>query len=197
MVLSKRERFIALTTLAAVGLLGLDRLVLSPLMAASAELDGQINACRAKLQDAQAKFDGRKRRMRQWTQMQNSGLRRKDDSEAESQMMNSIRDWAQEAGLTLLSVKPDRTEKEKGFSKSTFRVTGSGGMAEIGRFLWYVQNAAMPARIVDLQITTRKEATDDLSLQLGISTVRLLTESERDPLLEPGGPAARPREVQP
>jgi hypothetical protein len=187
---------IALATMGAVGVLALDRLVLSPLMAASDALDVQLNKYRQDLADGQGKLASRQHRTRRWAEMLNSGLRRKDASEAESQLLNNIRDWAQEAGMTLLSVKPERSEREKGFSKSTFRVTGSGGMEQISRFLWHIQTAGMPARIADLQMTTRKEATDDLSLQLGISTIYLLPDSEKEQPASGAG-SARPREVQP
>jgi hypothetical protein len=194
LVLSKRERLVAIATLAAVGLLALDQVVLSPLMAASDELKMQIARAREDLDKAQSLFKGRQRRTPLWADMQNKGLRRKDASQAESQLLNSIREWAQDSGMTLLSAKPDRTDKEKDFQRSTFRVTGSGGMGQIGRFLWHAQTAEMPVRIVDLQLTTRKEGTDDLSLQVGISTIYLVPESDKEASAESPG-AARPREV--
>lgn len=207
MVLSKRERLIAFGTLGAIGVLALDRLVVEPLMAANTQLNMEIDRSQADLQDARSKIEGRRRRARTWAQMQNNGLRRRDVSEAESQMLNSIGEWAREAGMTLVSVKPERTEvvsvkperaerEKKVFSKSTFRVNGSGGMSQISRFLWHVESAEMPACIVDLLLTTRKEATDDLSLQMGISTICLLPDSGGEQGGEAGG-GARAREAQP
>jgi len=203
-VLSKRERFIALATLAAVGVLALDRVVLTPLMAANADLGAQIRSYEGRLTDAQSKFDGRRRRARRWAEMQNSGLRRRDASEAESQMFNSIREWAQDSGVTLQSVKPERAEpvklspadKEASFWRPSLRVNGSGRMEQIGRFLWHVQTAAMPARLAEVQINTRKEGTDDLSLQMVISTIYLPPDGDKEPSAEGAG-ALRSREVQP
>jgi hypothetical protein len=194
LVLSKRERLIAFTTLGAIGLLALDRFLVEPLLAANTDLSTQIDGSRQRLEDADKKLKLRRNRARIWAQMQNEGLRRKDIAEAESQMMNNIRDWAQESGMNLVSVKPERTEtvsikpdtddpnekEKKSFTKSTLRVNGTGGMAQISRFLWHVESAQMPTCIVDLQISTRKEATDDLSLQMGVSTVCLIPDTEKD-----------------
>jgi hypothetical protein len=191
LVLSKRERLIAMTSLGAISVLALDRMAIEPLLAANADLNAQIEARQKDLQDAQSKIEGRRHRARIWAQMQNKGLRRKDVSEAESQLLNNIREWAQESGMTVVSVKPERTEpvsikpgpnerEKKVFYRSTFRVSGTGGMGQISRFLWHVGSADMPASVADLQISTRKEATDDLSLQAGISTICLIPDDEKD-----------------
>lgn len=191
MVLSKRERLIALTTLGAIGVLALDRLALEPLLAANDELNTQLNGVRKDLQDDNSKLEARRYRGHNWAQMQNNGLRRKDISEADSQMLNNIDNWAREAGMTLVSVKPDRTEsvsvrvdknkpEKKVFVKSSFRVNGTGGMSQISRFLWHVETAGIPASVGEVQITTRKEGTDELSVQVTISTLCLAPESDKD-----------------
>lgn len=193
MVLSRRERYIAIATFAAVGILGLDHYVLTPLMAASDTLDTQLAQTQQQLDKTQRLFASSRRKGQAWSDMQKQGLRRRDSAEAESQVLNSMRDWAQEAGMSLSSVKPERTEKEKEFQKSIFRATGTGGMAQISRFLWHIQTATIPIRINDLQISTRKEGTDDLTLQLGVSTIYLPNEKEK----ESATAGLSSREVQP
>jgi hypothetical protein len=39
--------------------------------------------------------------------------------------------------------------------------------------------ATIPVRITDMTITSKKEGTDDLSLQLGIATIYLTGEAEK------------------
>ena len=46
-------------------------------------------------------------------------------------------------------------------------------MDQLGYFLYHMKTAPIPVRVSDLTIGTRKEATDDLSIQLGISTIFL------------------------
>jgi hypothetical protein len=109
-------------------------------------------------------------------------------SQAESQVLNSVREWAQDARLSLSSVKPERTEKEKDYYKITFRATASGTMQQVTRFLYSVQTGSVPARITDVSITSRKEGTDDLTLTLGIATIHPVPESEKP--RQPGAPPA-------
>ena len=193
MVLSKRERYIAIATVAAVGILALDRFALDPLVAAKTRLDTQVAKCQQNFDKARRLFANSRRKGHLWAEMQNNGLRRRDAAEAESQVLNSIREWAQDAGMSLSSVKPERTEKEKDFAKSTFRATGIGGMSQISRFIWHLETATIPLRVSDVQINSRKEGTDDLTVQLGISTIYLPHEAEKDA----PGPVPSSREVQP
>ncbi|HOW69975.1 MAG TPA: GspMb/PilO family protein [Phycisphaerae bacterium] len=193
MVLSKRERYIAIATVAAVGILGLDRFVLNPLVSKNSQLNLQIDSCEQQLEKARRLFKNSRRKSQAWAQMQSNGLRRKDAAEAEGLVLNRIRDWAQDAGMSLSSVKPERTEKPMAFGKITFRATGTGGMTQISRFLGRLKDADVPVRIGELQITARKEGTDDLSLQLGISTIYLSPETEKDrPIPVPSSQEVRP-----
>jgi hypothetical protein len=192
-VLSKRERYVAIATVAAVGILALDRFALDPLMASKTRLDTQVAKCQQNFDKARRLFANSRRKGHLWAEMQNNGLRRRDAAEAESQVLNSIREWAQDAGMSLSSVKPERTEKEKDFAKSTFRATGTGGMSQISRFIWHLETATIPLRVSDVQINSRKEGTDDLTVQLGISTIYLPHEVEKDA----AGPVPSSREVQP
>ena len=78
------------------------------------------------------------------------GALRTDSSEAESVILNSVREWAQDAGLMLSSVKPERAEKEKQFMKITFRANATGNIAAISRFMWSLQTSKAPIRVTDL-----------------------------------------------
>jgi hypothetical protein len=177
-VLSKRERYIAVLSVSALAILALDRLALEPLMAQKQALEGRIAAARLQIAQDTRLLATSRRLNTKWANMLKAGLR-KDASEAESQVLHNVRDWAQDAQISLSSVKPERTEKEKDFYKITLRATGTGSMSQIGRFLWRIQTAPVPARITDLQINSRKEGTDDLSLTLGVSTIYLAPESEK------------------
>ena len=81
-------------------------MILKP-CAHSRKLNLKIVDSTKRLSDADKTIKARKNRATQWTEMQNKGLRRRDASDAESQMLNSIRDWAQESGMSLVSANPE------------------------------------------------------------------------------------------
>jgi hypothetical protein len=191
MTLSKRERYVGIATAAALAILALDRFFLDPLMTQAVELDAETSLAQQDLDRANRLFASNRRLNGEWSKLAGDRLAR-DGSAAENQVLHSVRDWAQESGLTLSSLKPERTERERGLGKVTVRATGTGGMAQISRFLWHVQTADIPVRLTDVQITTRKEGTDDLSVQLGLATVFVAPEP---PAAKPG--PRPPQEVQP
>lgn len=170
MKLSTREKWVGVGAVVLLGALMLDQLLLSPLLARLQAADTEIAETQRLQLRAQQVFQNATRARRKWSDIAGKSLTA-DASSAESQLLNRVRDWSQGADLSLSSLKPERTEKEKDFEKATIRATGNGSMQQIARFLNSVHTADIPVRISDLQITSRKEGTDDLQLQVGISTI--------------------------
>jgi hypothetical protein len=94
-----------------------------------------------------------------------------DPVEAESQVSHAIYTWAQEAGLTLTLVKPERVMEKTKLPEIVFQATGTGTMSSIARLLWQVQTATIPVKVNDVSVSARKEGTDDLAVVLHISTI--------------------------
>lgn len=194
MTLNKRERLIGIAAGAVVGLLLLDQVLVTPLLARWRDADDRIELATAQRSSADDLIFTSERANRQWARVIGGQLQH-DASEAESQVLNSVREWAQEAGMSLSSLKPERTEKEKDFYKITFRATGGGGMSQIGRFLYRIETATVPVRVTDVTITSRKPGTDELGIQLGIATSYLAPEAI-EKLAHPTTAAPASREVE-
>ena len=176
MVLSKRERLIAIAVVAVLGVLALDQIVVSPLLARSDDLDAQIMAAQEDMLEAQDLFRDSRRRGREWALVSRDALKR-NASEAEGQLLTRVREWAQDAGVGLTSLKPERDEKLKDFRQITLRATATGSVSTLGQFLHRIETATVPVRITDMTIATRKEGTDELTLNLGVATIYLPPET--------------------
>ena len=178
MILSKRERYIVIGTVVVVGILALDRLFLTPLIERRQEINANIRLETEKMEKATALMTNRSRVSRKWTEISGTTLK-VDGATAEGQIIRAVNDWAQDAGLNVSSVKPERAEKEKdtSFVKITFRANATGNMSAITKFMWRLQTSKVPIRVTDLSITTRRDGMDDLSLDLGISTIYMPPEA--------------------
>jgi hypothetical protein len=168
--MTKRERYIATAAGGLVALVLVNGVFVSPLLARKDDLDTKLTSARADLSDAEDLLDKRPRQAKRWSTEMAPALKR-TGPDAESQIINSISNWAKEAGMTVLSVKPDRPLPEKEFARTTVHLTGSGTMSQIGYFLYRVQMSQIPVRVNDLTLGTRKEATDDLAVSLNLSTI--------------------------
>jgi type II secretory pathway component PulM len=180
MVLTKRERYIGIATVAVLSILVLDQFILSPAKARIEELDARIELAEVERLKAQQLKNASARASRDWKTIAGDAMTR-DTGDPESRVLTSVREWAQEEGMRLPSVIPQPAQVEKGFNKIVFRATGSGNLSQVGRFLYRVQTASMPLRITDLQITS-KDGTDELSVNFGIATISPIPETNR-----PGG----------
>lgn len=178
MMMSQRERWIGIVAGVVVGLLLLDQVVLSPLLARLSEASERVDQHQRELAQADQLFQNRLRAQRKWRDMAGVALLR-DAPGAESQVLNRVREWAATNGLTLTSLKPERSEKEREFHRITIRATATGTMAQTAGFLHAVQTSGIPIRVADIQIASRREGIDDLSLQMGLATIYMPDEPAR------------------
>ncbi|MBN1507831.1 MAG: hypothetical protein JW955_13355 [Sedimentisphaerales bacterium] len=176
MVLSKRERIIALVTLLAVGALVLDRFILTPALRQLDRTEGQKQELLAQLAEAQGLFERRGKLERRWKTMLSDGLR--NDTEAESRVARALDEWSVDTRLTLSSVKPERVAGDKGLKEMTFVVAGRGQLDAVARFLHKVETAELPIKVKDLQLGSASESGNSMSLQLRLSALYLGAEEK-------------------
>lgn len=193
MILSKRERYMATFVLVAVAVLVLDRYALTPYLARRAQLTAAKLSILGELDGAQILFARKTQLSPKWEEMLNSGLKT-DAAAAESAVLNALRDWSQESGLALSTLKPERSiqividaegrqvgalatlKPERSIQRAelselTFQAAGVGTMSAVSRFLWRVESSPLPVRVNDLQLGARREGTDDLTLQVRVSAL--------------------------
>jgi hypothetical protein len=169
-VLSKREKLIGIVTASLIGAVVLQHFIVGPMLDRRAYFAAQIQLTEGELKKATDLMELSVRANKNWATLAPKVFQ--NASDAESQVLHSVRDFASETGVNIASINPQRGEPERDFVKLTFRATGSGQMGQIGRFLSRLQNAQIPLRVTDLSISARsREGVDDLSISVAISTI--------------------------
>jgi type II secretory pathway component PulM len=171
-VLSKRERYISIGVGAAVALLAMNYLLWEPYAQRRDEVLAIRDDVSAQQKAAAETFDRQHRLKPIWTDITNGGLKT-DPAEADSQARHAVLDWMQSAGVNLKAVNPERTTNVNQFQVISFHVTGTAHMPSLARLLWSLETATIPVRVNDLQIKPQKEGTDELTVDLSISTLCL------------------------
>lgn len=169
MVLTKRERIILLITLLCVGLLVVSKYVVDPVQARLDEMEARRQQLQTDLEEARMLMSNRGALQRKWNALVADGLR--NDAEAESKVLRNLGEWADQAGLALSSIKPDRVASDKGLQEMIFTVAGKGTLEAVSQFLWQIETAALPARIRDMQLGSGSESESTMSLQLHLSVL--------------------------
>ena len=171
MALAKRERMLVFGTIAVLGLLGLDQYLLTPVLDAEDQLQRERQQVLADMSRAQGVMADRKQSMARWRSMVRGGLK-SDPAEAEGQLLHALRDWAKDSGLVLSSVKPERPEsKDSQLKEVQVQASANGTLEALTKFLLKAQTASFPLKLSEFQMATRNETTNDLALQIKVSTL--------------------------
>jgi hypothetical protein len=191
MILSRRERVIGGVVLAAVGLLIADWYVLTPIENYRERLGAERAEAVWELERAARLFRDRRENTQAWNLMQARGLH-DDAAAAESRLLHIVREWAQESGLTLTSVKPHRETRDPRFHRVTLHATGTGNMRSVSQFLWRLEQSSVPVSVGELQLSSRRDGQDDLMIQIRISTVFLNPDPPEQRQVASAGREVRP-----
>jgi Tfp pilus assembly protein PilO len=179
MGLSKRERIIVLVTLLAVGTLVADKFVLGPIVNGLGELKAERQKALARVTKAKSLLQ-QKQQLEQGKAALFESLR--SDTEAESRVARALDQWAEDARLTLSSVKPDRmTGGDKGLKEILFVVVGKGSLDAVAWFLYQVETSDLPIKVKHMQLGSTSEAGDNMSLELHISALYLAADEKLSP----------------
>ncbi|HNQ34828.1 MAG TPA: hypothetical protein PKN80_02055 [bacterium] len=168
MILSKRERCIAVITLVAVFFLASDRFLLTPYLERRGRLLSEKHRLAEELESARSLFGRRDEPPTPLEKMLES-----DAGTVESLTLRSLRNWAEESGLALSMLKPERSTRIGQMEELSFQAIGAGSMRAIRDFLWKIESARLPIKISELQLSGRKENSDDLMLQVRVAALCL------------------------
>jgi hypothetical protein len=196
-VLSKREKYIAIGVGAAVLLFGIDALVISPYQQQLTAIEQQkVDA--GKAIDANTLLLYKEKTLKPvWQAILGSGLE-SDFSNAQSQAQQALQNWAAQSGVALDALSSDREPTQSGVFQAIdftleFHVQGQNSMREIARLLWSLESAKIPMRVNDMKVTSVKEGTDQLDVKLLVSTLYM---PQGTGAATPGAPAPVTEELQ-
>ena len=178
MGLSKRERTILIAALASVGLFVAVKFVVDPVQAKRNELESQRQQLQGDLNEADLLIGNHGRMQKKWNAMLSDGLR--NETEAESRILDALRQWSAAANMALSSIRPERISSDKGLQEMIFTVAGRGTLDSVARFLWQIETAALPVKIKDMQLGSSSESGDSMSLQLHLSALYLGTQKKAE-----------------
>jgi Tfp pilus assembly protein PilO len=177
-VLSKREWYILVAAVTSIVLLVGDRYVLKPALARLAQAKAQKRSLLDETAQAKSLFERRRLMEQKWQTMISGGLE-DDASKTESRILHALRQWADDHGLMLSSIKPERVSGQGSLREITFLLAGTGTMSSVSQFLWQIEKAAVPIKILNLQLGSRNEQGDDMSLQLRLSAIYISAEQSK------------------
>jgi hypothetical protein len=188
-VISKRERYIAIGAVSAIALLALNSFALSPYLQKRDDIATELAGVNKKLDESDELFRRQRILRPVWSNIEQAGLQT-DSSDAGIQVDQAIDQWVRNSNLLLANFRPDARPTQQGqFQVLSFHISVNGPLNAISHLLWSAETAAIPLRVTDLQISPRHEGTDDLTVQLTVSTISIVPQSAK-PAVNPGSNTA-------
>lgn len=203
MAMTKREKYIAITVAAVVGIAVVDWFVSSQMEISNA-LDTQILEEKKKLIDENGLIRAMPGNQKLLDHLTSTSLTR-DASDASFQVLGRLYECALQAGMnpqqtgyrpgaeTVVRLTKGTPQKDAPqFMRQNCRVTVVGNMSQISRFAYLVNTSEIPLRVTDLVINPVKENTDDFKVEFTISTIFLTQGPDQGRGAQAATPGTRP-----
>jgi len=170
---ANRPKLLAILAGIAVLLLVLDSVVVTPLTKAWQTRSAEIVRLQKNVTEGRSILERAARTQGLWSEMQKQALV-KDTAAAEQDLISAFDRWGRAANIELGAIKPQwKRGASNRYSQLECRVDATGSLATLSRFLYEVEKSALALRIDSVELTSRDEQGQKLSLGLLVSGLRL------------------------
>lgn len=170
---SNRQRLLVIVTAAALLLLILDRIVFTPLGANWRARATEIARLQKNVTEGRGVIARAARTRALWAEMQSQSLP-KEPAQAEQDLVSAFDRWGRMSNIELGSIKPQwKRGASNRNSQLECRVDASGSVTTLSRFLFEVEKSPLALRIDSVELTSRDEYGQKLTLGLLVSGLRL------------------------
>lgn len=175
MNLKRRENIILLTALLCVAVFLLDRFVITPMASQYTARAAAIQKLRDDLNRGRYLIKRENQISLAVDKMINDSLP-PDRPAVEKQMFEALQRWKNASGLAIAAISP-RWDKDTGgdtpipakMDKLELRVSATGGIQSIARFLFELEHDPLAVRLEDVEITARDPKGQSLALETRIT----------------------------
>lgn len=178
MDIKKRERILIAIALACIVILTGDRFILTPMGKTWKKRSEKISLLRKNVEKGELLLDRRNDLKERWDRMKETGFTSHDPSDAENQILTRVNDWAMRSGLTMNSLKPRWVETGGEDKKLEFRLSASGDLEKVSRFLFELERDSLPLSLEDFGISVREKQNRSLDFTARFTSL-ILKESDK------------------
>lgn len=168
MNLNKRQQFLAILAIAALGLYLADKVVISPLTKNWKARSARIARLQEQVREGTETLKRENALREQWDEIRTNTLPN-SKSEAETQMLKAFERWSGVGGVSVSSIRPQWKESEEDYKSLECRADIAGSLSAIASFLFQVERDALGVKVDSLELTARDQSGEALTLVLQVS----------------------------
>jgi len=170
-----RERILVIAAVVGIVLLMGDKLIVSPLFRVWKTRAERISQLKQNLENGSVLLERKDAIDRKWRDMNERSLSL-DIAAAENKILNAVNRWASQSRLNMTSLKPRWLHDEENSKKLEFRLTGSGDVESVSRFLYEIENDPLAIKLEDIEISSRDDRGRELELSVRFTGLILMKE---------------------
>jgi Tfp pilus assembly protein PilO len=170
--IKNRQKMLLFAAAAGLFLLVADSLILSPLTASWQARSKRIAELKKSVADGSLLIKRKEAILGRWDRMRTNTLP-SNVSLAEGELLKAVNRWAQDSGITLVSLKPQWKESGEDYITLECRADASGDIRTVSRFLYDLEKEPMGLKVETVEISARDNEGQQLSLGLQLSGLLL------------------------
>ena len=177
MNINNRQQLLAIVAIAAIALWIGDKVVFSPLTALWKDRVKQIGDLRKSVNQGSLLLDRERSIRSRWASMRTNTLPT-ETSAAENLVLKSFDRWSQDSRISVTSIKPQWKHNADEYMTLECRVDAFGNLSALTRFLYDVEKDPLALKVDAVEITTRDNDGQQLSLALQVSGLLLNAQAQ-------------------
>jgi len=172
MNISNRQQLLAIMAIAVIALWIGDKVVFSPLTGLWKDRVKQIDELRKSVNQGNLLLERERSIRNRWAGMRTNTLPN-NTSAAENLVLKAFDRWSQESRISVTSIKPQWKHNADEYMTLECRVDAFGSLSTLTRFLYDVEKDPLALKVDAVEITTRDNEGQQLSLALQVSGLLL------------------------
>lgn len=172
MNLNNRQQLLGIVAAGAVALLLGDRLLFTPLIELWKKRAGELAQVKKSVQHGTQLLERDKVIRERWDTMRTNTLAT-EVSIAENQVLRAFDRWSQDSRIGVNGIKPQWKRNSDDYATLECRVDAAGSLNEITRFLYEIEKDSLGLKLDTIEITTRDDRGQQLTLGLQVSGLQL------------------------
>ena len=176
MNVNNRQQLLTIAAIVAVALWAGDKLILKPLTRSWNERAARIVVLRKSVSQGAQLVEREQSIRSRWESMRTNALP-SEVSVAENQVLKAFDRWSQDSRISVTSIKPQAKRDADDYLTLECRVDGFGNLSAITRFLYNVEKDPLALRVESVEISSRDNDGQQLTLGLQVSGL-ILSQAE-------------------
>jgi hypothetical protein len=169
---ANRQRLLLILAGTVIALLLGDRMILQPLLRGWKERAARIAELEKQITQGKALLDRADSLQTRWHLMETNTLPA-EISGAESQLLRGFERWSAGTSITISSLQPQWKRNEDDYMTLEYRADAAGTTESLARFLYNLEKDPMGLRVESMQLISRDDRGQNISLGLVVSGLLL------------------------